>query len=134
MFFSNPREARRVLWQTFRLRCPHCGIGRTFTGLFKAEPVCTHCGVRFERESGESVGGMYINLGVAEVTTLGGFFLVNALFQPPVLPHLIVWVVYNIAFVTLMYSRSRSLWIGISYLTGGVYRDDDPRARDSDAA
>src|SRR5690606_28697538 len=73
----------RVLWTAFRLRCPNCGQGRTFTGLFAMNKTCPYCGVRFERESGESVGGMYFNLVAAELLTMGGFFTVNALFAPP---------------------------------------------------
>lgn len=117
-----------VLWRTLRLRCPNCGEGRIFTGLFRMNETCPVCGVRFERESGESVGGMYINLGLAELLTIGGFFLVNALFAPPFVPHLIFWVVFNIVFIALFYRHARSLWIGTSYLTGGVYvdRNDDP--------
>ncbi len=124
MIFNNPRETVRVLWTTFRLRCPNCGIGRTFRGLFKVNTHCDHCGVRFEREGGESVGGMYINLSVAEVTTMGGFFLVHALFKPPFEPHLVFWIAYNILFIVWFYNRSRSMWMGITYLTGGVMRDE----------
>ena len=125
MFFSNPRDASRVLWWTLQLRCPNCGIGRTFSGLFKANTLCSNCGVRFEREEGESVGGMYINLAAAELTSLGGFFLIQALFKPPVVINGAFWLIYNIVFVTLFYSRARSMWMGISYLTRGVYRDDE---------
>lgn len=102
------------------LRCPNCEQGRTFTGLFKMNKVCPYCGVRFEKQDGESVGGMYINLGIAELTSLGGFFLVHALIDPPFVPHAIFWVTYNILFCVLFYRHSRSLWIAISYLTGGV--------------
>lgn len=115
----------RVLWTVFRLRCPNCGRGRIFTGLFAMNKTCPDCGVRFERESGESVGGMYINLGLAELLTMGGFFLVNALFQPPFVPHLTFWVIFNVVFIAVFYRHARSLWIGTSYLTGGVYVDTD---------
>lgn len=87
--------------------------------------TCPYCGVRFEREEGESVGGMYINLAFAELFTVGGYFLVNALFHPPFLPHIIFWTAFNVLFVLLFYRHARSLWIGISYLTGGVYADPD---------
>lgn len=107
------------------LRCPNCEQGRTFTGLFKMNKVCPYCGVRFEKQDGESVGGMYINLGIAELTSLGGFFLVHALFDPPFVPHAIFWVSYNILFCVLFYRHSRSLWIAISYLTGGVQPELD---------
>ena len=123
----------RVWWTVLTLRCPNCGRGRIFTGLFAMNQTCPYCGVRFERESGESVGAMYIALVVAELLTVGGFFLANALFHPPDLPHLILWVVFNIVFLTLFYRHARSLWIGTSYLTGGVYADpDDERGYERD--
>ncbi len=115
----------RVLWVGLKLRCPACEQGHTFSGLFKPNKTCSHCGVRFEREDGESVGGMYVNLSIAELTTMGGFFIAHALFQPPMLPHMIFWVTYNIAFCALFYRHSRSLWMAVSYLTGGVYRDGE---------
>ncbi|MCC6805139.1 MAG: DUF983 domain-containing protein [Anaerolineae bacterium] len=114
-----------VFWTVFRLRCPNCGQGRIFTGLFAMNKTCPYCGVRFERESGESVGGMYFNLVAAELLTMGGFFTVNALFEPPFIPHLTFWIVFNIVFIALFYRHARSLWIGTSYLTGGVYADPD---------
>jgi uncharacterized protein (DUF983 family) len=120
---ANWKRRVQVWWTVLRLRCPNCGQGRIFTGLFKMNPVCPVCGVRFERESGESVGGMYINLALAELITIGGFFIVNALFHPPFLPHLIFWAVFNVVFVALFYRHARSLWIGTTYLTGGVYKD-----------
>ncbi len=122
---SGSEHRLRVLWTTLRLRCPNCGRGRIFTGLFRMNETCPYCGVRYERESGESVGGMYINLGLAELLTIGGFFLVYFLYQPPFVPHLIFWLIFNIVFVTLFYRHARSLWIGISYLTGGVHPDTD---------
>jgi uncharacterized protein (DUF983 family) len=121
------REIIHVLWIGLTLRCPNCERGRTFSGLFSANKTCSNCGVRFERQDGESVGGMYFNLGLAELTTLGGFFIVHALFQPPFLPHIIFWVVYNIVFCALFYRHARSLWMAISFLTGGVYHDSESR-------
>lgn len=126
------RYRLHVLWTVFRLRCPNCGIGRIFTGLFTMNKTCPNCGVRFERESGESVGGMYINLSLAEVLTVGGFFLANALFQPPFVPHLAFWIIFNVVFITLFYRHARSLWIGTTFLTGGVFVDRDDEAQTTD--
>jgi len=119
------QERLRVWWTVLRLRCPNCGEGRIFTGLFKMNKVCPVCGVRFERAEGESVGAMYIALVAVELLTVGGYFLVNALFAPPQTPHLIFWVVVNIVFLTLFYRHARSLWIGTVYMTGGVFPDSD---------
>ncbi len=111
------------LWLGLTLRCPHCGKGKTFTGLFQFQRVCPVCGVRFERQSGESVGGMYINLGAAELISIVGYFLSEVLFHPPFWLQIAFWVTFNIVFVLLFYRHSRSLWIAIAYLTGGVYAD-----------
>lgn len=119
---------------TFRLRCPNCARGRIFTGLFAMNKTCPECGVRFERQDGESVGGMYINLALAELLTVGGYFLVNALFHPPFEPHLLFWVIFNIAFVALFYRHARSMWIGLTYMTGGVYADADAPGDEHPAA
>ncbi|MEP7288520.1 MAG: DUF983 domain-containing protein [Chloroflexota bacterium] len=105
------------------LRCPNCGKGHIFHGLFKMERTCPFCGVRYERRSGESVGGMYINLGAAELLSIGGFFITQALFNPPLVLQTVFWGVFNIVFVLLFYRHARSLWVAISYLTGGVQTD-----------
>lgn len=118
-------STRSALLRGLRLRCPHCGVGRTFDGWFKPNRTCTACGVQFERQDGESVGGMYINLGVAELIAIPGFFLVHAAFAPPVIPHIIAWVIFNVLFCLGFYRNSRSLWMAISYVTGGVYRGSD---------
>jgi uncharacterized protein (DUF983 family) len=108
-----------------RLRCPNCGQGQMFTGLFKMEKTCPYCHVRYERLSGESIGGMFINLGLAEVLSIGGFFISQALFDPPLPFQMIFWVAFNILFVLLFYRHSRALWVAISYLTHGVYADPE---------
>lgn len=113
------------LWVGLNLRCPNCEQGGISDGLLKMRELCPVCGVRFERQSGESVGGMYFNLGIAEMLTIGGFFVVHLLFAPPLVPHLIFWIVFNLGFVLWFYRRARALWIAISYLTGGVQTDDE---------
>lgn len=113
------------LWVGLRLRCPNCEQGEMFTSLMNIRRECPVCGVRFERQSGESVGGMYFNLGIASMTSLGGFFIADALFHPPLWPHIVFWTVYILLFCLLFYRHSRGLWVAISYVTGGVQRDED---------
>jgi uncharacterized protein (DUF983 family) len=117
------------LWLGFTLRCPNCGKGKTFTGLFKVQRVCPVCGVRFERLSGESVGGMYINLGAAELLSIAGYFLFEALFHPPFWFQMVFWIAFNLIFVLLFYRHARSLWVAIAYLTGGVTTDTEYAAK-----
>jgi uncharacterized protein (DUF983 family) len=119
------------LWLGLMLRCPNCGKGKTFKTLFHIEKVCDHCGVRFERLSGESVGGMYINLGAAEFLSFAGYLITDILFRPPLLPEIAFWVTFNILFVVFFYRHSRSIWVAISYLAGGVMTDEDYERKNS---
>lgn len=105
------------------LRCPNCERGKVFSDLFTIIPVCATCGVRFERLSGESVGGMYINLVLAELLTVAGFFTAHFLLRPPLVPHVLFWVVFNLVFVAIFYRHARSMWVAVSYLSNGLYTD-----------
>jgi uncharacterized protein (DUF983 family) len=124
MIVSRPwRYYLHKLWLGLALRCPNCGQGRMFSGLFSMEKTCPHCDVRYERLSGESIGGMFINLGLAEVISVFGFFAIQLAFNPPMLPHILFWVAFNILFVLLFYRHARGLWVAINYLSSGVYAD-----------
>lgn len=107
------------------VRCPNCEQGAMFDGLFQMNPTCPVCSVRFERRDGESLGGMMFTLGFAEIITVGGYFLVDALFDPPMVTQLIFWSVFTVLFCVLFYRNGRGIWVGIVYLTGGVYKDDE---------
>lgn len=87
--------------------------------------TCPYCDVRYERSSGEAIGGVYINVAAAEFTAMAGFFTVNALFAPPILWQLAIWVPYLLVFVVLFYPRARGIWTSILWLTGAVYPDPD---------
>jgi uncharacterized protein (DUF983 family) len=117
--------ALNVLKKGLRLRCPHCGRGKIFMSAFKAHDTCPYCQSRYERNDGDSFGGMYINISLAEITAIFGFFVVEGLTEIPAMWQLPFWVVYTIVFSLLFYRPARSLWIAIMYLTGGVYPDPD---------
>lgn len=51
------------------LRCPACGSGPLFRGLFQMHDACRACGVSFRRESGFYLGSIYINYGVTVIVT-----------------------------------------------------------------
>lgn len=120
--------ALRKLLIGFTLYCPNCERGRMFPGrfnLFRMEKTCPNCGVRFERSDGEALGGMMVNLVIAEILAIAGFFISEAAFRPPLLTQIVVWGGFNIAFCLLFYRHARAVWVSIAYLTGGVYSDPD---------
>jgi uncharacterized protein (DUF983 family) len=107
------------------LRCPSCERGRLFEQGYRMNKVCPYCASRFERSSGDSIGGVYINVALAEITALGGYFLTEALFHPPALLQLAFWIMYIVVFALVFYRHARGAWAVVSLLTGGVYPDMD---------
>src|SRR5512141_1119931 len=116
-------SALHKLWVGFTLRCPNCEQSHMFHGLFKMDKTCPVCGVRYERMSGESVGGMFINLVTAELLSVGGYIATQLLWTPPLWLQVSFWIVFSFVFVLVFYRHSRSLWVAVAYLTGGVYAD-----------
>lgn len=111
------------LWVGMRLRCPNCEQGPMFAGLFKMHETCSHCGARFERLSGESIGGTMLNLSLAEMISMGGYIVTQVLFSPPLAFQLTFWVSFNIIFILLFYRHARGMWVSVAYLSGSVYPD-----------
>ncbi len=110
-----------------RLRCPNCEQGRLFAGMFRMRDTCAVCGVRFERSSGESLGGMMVNLVVAELLTVGGFFISYAALGAPedMTPLIVFWLTFDVLFVLAFYRPARGMWVAVTYLTSGLTSDDD---------
>lgn len=107
------------------LRCPNCERGRMFKGLFRTEKLCPYCGVRFDRSPGDSIGGVYINVAIAELTSVGGFFLLEALLHPPLIVQFAIWITYILLFTIFFYRHGKGIWIGVNYLLGGIHVDQD---------
>jgi uncharacterized protein (DUF983 family) len=108
-----------------RLRCPNCNQGRLFQRGFHMHETCPYCDVRFTRGSGDTVGSVYINLALAELTAVIGFFTLHTLIDMPILHQLFIWIPYVLVFTLAFYRQSRGLWVVIVYLTGGLYPDPD---------
>jgi uncharacterized protein (DUF983 family) len=121
----NARYVFHKLGVGLRLRCPNCELGRMFSGLFHMHPTCPYCNARYERGSGDAVGGVYINVALAELTALIGFFAVHEIFDPPILYQVFIWIPYIILFTIFFYRHARGMWVSILFLTGAVYPDPD---------
>jgi uncharacterized protein (DUF983 family) len=47
-------SAGTALARGWRKRCPHCGVGPLFAGWSHHLPRCSHCGLVFERNPGDT--------------------------------------------------------------------------------
>ncbi len=105
------REGRQILSDGMRLRCPRCGAGKMFLGMFKMRSECSSCHFRFEREAGYFVGAMYINYGMTVIIAFAGYFALDYFTAIPFLPNFILWGVFSALFPVFFFRYSRSLWL-----------------------
>lgn len=123
---KNPRYIRHKLHVGFQLRCPNCEMGDMFpNSLFKLTETCAYCDCRFERRSSEAIAASYLNVAVAEFTSLIGFLTLQILFEPPLLVQLLIWIPYIMIFTAVFYRHARGVWIAIMFLFGYIYPDPD---------
>lgn len=117
-------QAVHKLWVGAKLRCPNCEQGKLFSSFLNMNRVCDHCGVRFERQDGESIGGMIFNFAIVVPLAFAGFFITEAAFHPPLIVQMVGWSLFCLVLIVLLYRSMRGLWVATSYLTGGVQRDE----------
>lgn len=114
----------RTLWITgVRFKCPNCEEGKLFQSYFKLNKTCSHCGVRFERETGEETGGMSVSIVILGVIFLIAYPIMEIFTDWSFWVHLAIWLPFSILFPIWFYPYSRSLWVVFLYLTGSIRQD-----------
>ncbi len=104
---------RQILMKGLRLKCPRCGEGQMFSGMFKMRLECGNCHFRFEREAGYFVGAMYISYGATIFIAFVGYFALDYFTSISFLPNFILWGVFSALFPIFFFRYSRSLWLSL---------------------
>jgi uncharacterized protein (DUF983 family) len=119
------RRLLQAMLRGFIGRCPLCGRGRLFHAYYKVRERCESCGVVFEPTSGQSTGGMAINLVLTIfLGFVGGIVLVlNAPDRLGI--GLLALLAVMALFHLLFYRFARGLWLGIMVATGDLAHDRD---------
>ena len=99
-------------------RCPHCGRGRLFRGVFRMLPVCPECGLSYFPEQGYYVGAMIINY-VATTAVVVTIFLLSLLFRDfttfSTNSKILLWMAFAIVLSLLLVRHAYSFWLGIDF-------------------
>lgn len=109
------RRIRQILSSGVRLKCPRCGIGPLFEGLFSMHAHCPICGLKFEREQGYFVGAIYINYAATVTIAVPGYFVLDYFTALSLSSQLTLWIAFAIFFPLLFFRHSRSLWLSLEY-------------------
>ena len=109
-----PRKPTGVyLKRAMRLRCPRCGEGPLFAGLFRMHTHCERCRLKYERAPGYFLGSTYINYGLTALVVTAlyiglhfGMNIDNGLLAFPL-------VAICIAIPVAFFRHSRALWLAM---------------------
>jgi uncharacterized protein (DUF983 family) len=97
------------------LRCPVCGQGHLFSGVFKMYEYCPVCDFHFEREEGYFSSAMAINLIISELAITAFAIPLAANQAIPILTILLWGAPLPILLPLLLFRHSRSLWMAMDH-------------------
>jgi len=99
-------------------RCPNCGRGRLFRGVFRMLSRCPECGLSYFPEQGYYVGAMIINY-VATTAVVVAIFLLSLLFRDfttlSTNSKILLWMAFAITLSLLLTRHAYSFWLGIDF-------------------
>ena len=106
-----------MLGRALLLRCPRCGARHVFDNWFRMVERCPSCRLQFERENDFFLGAYVINLAVTEGLLIVALFVYVFVAVSgdgvPVLPVVIVALVFAVAGPLAFFPFSRTLWSAI---------------------
>jgi uncharacterized protein (DUF983 family) len=108
----------QIVGRAVRWRCPNCGRGALFRGVFRMLPRCPECGLSYFPEQGYYVGAMIINYAITTACVVAIFLLSLLL---PDFTRLstnaksFLWMAFAIALSLLLMRHSYSLWLALDF-------------------
>jgi uncharacterized protein (DUF983 family) len=108
-------------------RCPVCGQGKLFHGVFKMNEKCPVCGFTFEREEGYFTSAMAIDLVVSELIAAAIVLPLAANLTIPALNVMLIGGPFVLLLPLILYRPSRSIWLAMDHYLNPVSGDDLPR-------
>jgi len=109
---------QQIVRRAAHWRCPNCGRGRLFRGVFRMLPRCPECGLSYFPEQGYYLGAMIINYAVTTAVVVAIFLLSLLIPDFTALStnsKILLWMAFAIALSLLLVRHSYSFWLGIDF-------------------
>ncbi len=107
------------IWTAFgraiRLRCPSCGVGKPFRGLFRMQPECSHCELVFERQKGYFLGSIYFNYGLTALLVSASYLPLRWFDVIDRLPLMLGTCAFALLFPVWFFRYARCLWMAMDH-------------------
>lgn len=102
-------------------KCPRCGEGNMFQdanpyhlgNMGKMYKTCSHCGLRFEPETGFYYGSMYLSYAIGVFSSLIVFAIFNFIFGLSTLWSFVIVAAVWIGISPFLFRFSRTLWLSL---------------------
>jgi uncharacterized protein (DUF983 family) len=99
-------------------RCPNCGCGDLFRGVFRMKSACPECGLSYFPEQGYYLGAMIINYA-ATTAVVVTIFLFSLLFPDftklSTNSKITLWIGFAVCLSLLFVRHAYSFWLGIDF-------------------
>ena len=109
---------REIVGRALYWRCPNCGRGPLFRGIFRMLSNCPQCGLSYFPEQGYYVGAMIINYGVTTAIVVTIFLLSLLIPDFTMLStnsKILIWMAFAIAISLALMRHSYSFWLGLDF-------------------
>lgn len=113
------------LYSIINLKCPRCNEGNLFVNKSAYSPLkesilmpekCSHCGLKYEKETGFYYGAMYVSYGVNVAISIALFLIYYVLFyQYPLHYFIAADILFIVATFPVITRISRAIWINFFY-------------------
>ena len=109
---------KQILRRAVHWRCPNCGRGELFRGVFRMLRRCPVCGLSYFPEQGYYIGAMIINYGITTACVVA-LFLVSLLFPDftdlSTNAKIFLWMAFAVALSLALMRHSYALWLGLDF-------------------
>lgn len=107
-----------IVRRALRWRCPNCGRGRLFRGVFRMLSRCPECRLSYFPEQGYYLGAMIINYAATTAVVVTIFLM--SLLVPDFTTlstnsKILLWMGFAIGLSLLLVRHAYSFWLGIDF-------------------
>ena len=107
-----------IVRRAARWRCPNCGRGALFRGVFRMRSNCSECGLSYFPEQGYYLGAMIINYA-ATTAVVVAIFLFSLLFRDfttlSTNSKITLWIGFAVSLSLLFVRHAYSFWLGVDF-------------------
>jgi uncharacterized protein (DUF983 family) len=105
------------VWRGFRMRCPHCGMGRLFGRFLKVVDRCSVCGEDFSHQRADDFPA-YIVIFVVGHTMVPAALAVEFEYAPPMWLDFAIWLPLMIISALALLQPTKGAIVGLQWQLG----------------